>query len=203
MPDAPIGHSMNEGLGLAVIALGGNAILRPGEEATFAVQMRHLHATMRRVVSVMERFSGIVITHGNGPQVGDILLQNEMARGKVPPMPLDVCVAQSQGQIGYMVQLALMNEMRRAGIEADVICALTAVTIGPRTITTDEPSNPSGHIIRNRRRWRYRRRGVGRWSRTLPEGAIAGSSHPLPPWRFWASDLWVNWSGSRGDGPSS
>ncbi len=122
---------MIEGLGLAVIALGGNAILRPGEEATFAVQMRHLHATMRRVVSVMERFSGMVITHGNGPQVGDILLQNEMARGKVPPMPLDVCVAQSQGQIGYMVQLALMNEMRRAGIETDVICALTAVTIDP------------------------------------------------------------------------
>jgi carbamate kinase len=122
---------MIEGQGLAVIALGGNAILRPGEEATFSVQMRHLHATIRRVVSVMDRFSGIVITHGNGPQVGDILLQNEMARAKVPPMPLDVCVAQSQGQIGYMVQLALMNELRRAGVEADVICALTAVTIGP------------------------------------------------------------------------
>ena len=115
--------SMIEGQGLAVIALGGNAILRPGEEATFSVQMRHLHATMRRVVSVMDRFSGMVFTHGNGPQVGDILLQNEMARAKVPPMPLDVCVAQSQGQIGYMVQLALMNELRRAGIDADVICA--------------------------------------------------------------------------------
>jgi carbamate kinase len=86
---------------------------------------------MRRVVSVMDRFNGIVVTHGNGPQVGDILLQNEMAREKVPPMPLDACVAQSQGQIGYMVQTALMNELRRAGIEAEVICVLTAVTIGP------------------------------------------------------------------------
>lgn len=131
---------MIEGQGLAVIALGGNAILRPGEEASFAVQMRHLHATMRRVVSVMKCFSGIVFTHGNGPQVGDILLQNEMARGKVPSMPLDVCVAQSQGQIGYMFQLALMNEMRRAGIEADVICALTAVTI--------DPGNDEGRAIK-------------------------------------------------------
>jgi carbamate kinase len=114
---------------LAVIALGGNAILRPGEEATLANQMRHLQLTCRHIMKVLDEFENLVITHGNGPQVGDIVMQNELSREDIPPMPLDVCVAESQGQIGYMIQLSLLNALERSGKEADIICTLGTVLI--------------------------------------------------------------------------
>jgi carbamate kinase len=66
-----------------------------------------------------------VVTHGNGPQVGDILLRNELAKTTLPPMPLDLCVAESQGMIGYMLQLSLRNELRSAKINASVLIVLT------------------------------------------------------------------------------
>lgn len=119
-------------MSIVVVALGGNAILLAGEKATFSNQMRHLQESARTLISLLDRFDRMVITHGNGPQVGEILLQNELARDEVPPMPLDICVAQSQGQIAHMLQMALLNELLRTGREADVLCCLTTVEVGPK-----------------------------------------------------------------------
>ncbi|HHR85853.1 MAG TPA: carbamate kinase, partial [Candidatus Acetothermia bacterium] len=95
---------------VTVIALGGNAILQPGQRGTFAEQMKNVETTCQQLAQMVE--SGkykIIITHGNGPQVGNILLQNETAKDVAAPMPLYVCGAESQGLIGYMMQQTLHN----------------------------------------------------------------------------------------------
>jgi len=95
---------------LVVIALGGNAILQPGQAGTFEQQYANVEKTCRQLAKmVLSNKYKIVITHGNGPQVGNLLLQNEIAKDTTPPMPLDVCGSQSQGFIGYMMQQALHN----------------------------------------------------------------------------------------------
>lgn len=83
-----------------VVAIGGNAILRPGEEATAENQLNNLRQYCTPLARMARRGWDLIVVHGNGPQVGNILLQNELAHSKVPAMPLDVCGAQSQGQIG-------------------------------------------------------------------------------------------------------
>jgi len=95
---------------VTVIALGGNAILQPGQRGTFAEQMKNVETTCHQLAQMVE--SGkykIIITHGNGPQVGNLLLQNETAKDVAAPMPLYVCGAESQGLIGYMMQQTLHN----------------------------------------------------------------------------------------------
>jgi len=147
---------------LAVIALGGNAILRAGEEATLTNQMRHLQLTCRHIMNVLDGFDDLVITHGNGPQVGDIVMQNELSREDIPPMPLDVCVAESQGQMGYMIQLSLLNALERSGKDADVFCTLGTVLIDNRHLH-DLSTKPIGpfysasevEVLRAERDWEF------------------------------------------------
>jgi carbamate kinase len=147
---------------LAVIALGGNAILRAGEEATLTNQMRHLQLTCRHIMNVLDGFDDLVITHGNGPQVGDIVMQNELSREDIPPMPLDVCVAESQGQMGYMIQLSLLNALELSGKDADVFCTLGTVLIDNRHLH-DLSTKPIGpfysasevEVLRAERDWEF------------------------------------------------
>ncbi|HCW51520.1 MAG TPA: carbamate kinase, partial [Clostridiales bacterium] len=87
-----------------VIALGGNAILQPGQRGTAEEQRANIAQTAGAIVSLIEMGHRVVVTHGNGPQVGNILIQNEEGADQVPAMPLDICGAQSQGLIGYMIQ---------------------------------------------------------------------------------------------------
>src|SRR5450756_2508479 len=92
-----------------VVALGGNAILQPGQVGTFEEQLFNVDGAMRRIAELVEGGWRVVLTHGNGPQVGNLLIQNALAAKTVAPMPMDVCGAESQGQIGYMLEQTLQN----------------------------------------------------------------------------------------------
>src|SRR3954470_19411186 len=100
----------------AVVALGGNALSPPDSAGTVVEMRAALRTTAERLAELVERGVELVISHGNGPQVGRILLQQEYAADYVPPMPMDVCGAESQGQIGYLLVQALDSALRRRGL---------------------------------------------------------------------------------------
>ena len=126
------------------MALGGNAILRYKEEGTAEEQLKNVRSTCRTLALLIKDGYHIAITHGNGPQVGDILLRNEIAKDVLPPMPLDFCGAESQGMIGYMLQQGLRNELRLIGINKPVMTILTQTLVAPDDPAFDRPSKPIG-----------------------------------------------------------
>jgi len=128
----------------AVVAIGGNAVLRAGEEATLENQMANLRRTSAHLARMIRNGYDMVLTHGNGPQVGNILLQNEICREDVPAMPLDVCVGGSQGQLGYMIQQALTEAVRNEGLDKVVTCVLTRVVVDPDDPAFENPTKPIG-----------------------------------------------------------
>jgi carbamate kinase len=127
-----------------LVALGGNAILKYKEEGTAEEQIRNVRTTCEVLARLIKDGYHIAITHGNGPQVGDILLRNEMAKGVLPPMPLDFCGAESQGMIGYMLQQGLMNELRLIGAEKPVITILTQTLVDGDDPAFSRPTKPIG-----------------------------------------------------------
>ena len=108
---------MAEGL---VIALGGHALVRPGEAGTIEEQRRNVRRALAEVIPLIQEGHRVAITHGNGPQVGHILARAEAAQGKAYDLPLDVCVAQSQGETGYLIQQVLSEELSRARVDRPV-----------------------------------------------------------------------------------
>lgn len=128
----------------AVIAIGGNAILRSGEKPTQENQMRNVAVTARGMVDLIQRGYDIVITHGNGPQVGDILLRNEIAKNEIPPMGMDVCDAESQGQIGYMMQQALTSEFMARKMDKVAVSLITQVLVDENDPAFQTPTKPIG-----------------------------------------------------------
>ncbi len=129
----------------AVIALGGNALLKPEDRGTYEEQMGNVKESARHLASIIEMGYDVIFTHGNGPQVGNILLQNEIASKKgVPAMPLDVCVAESQGLIGYMLQQALTNELRKRGIPRAVTSLIIQVVVDAEDPAFKSPTKPIG-----------------------------------------------------------
>ena len=127
-----------------VVALGGNAILRRGEKGTAAEQFGHVQYAAGRLTGLVKEGHRIAITHGNGPQVGDILLANECAKDSLPRMPLDVCGAESQGMLGYMIQQSLENALRAAGIDRRVITVVTQTVVDPADPAFTHPAKPIG-----------------------------------------------------------
>lgn len=127
-----------------VVALGGNAILKPGQKGAVDEQMANVNAAAKNIVKLVKEGYGVVIAHGNGPQVGNILLQNAAAREQVPAQPLYICGAQSQGQIGYMIQQNIMNELKREGMSKPVVTLLTQVVVDPKDPAFENPSKPVG-----------------------------------------------------------
>jgi carbamate kinase len=127
-----------------VIALGGNALLRRGEDDTADVMRRNARLAAEKIADIAAAGWEVVITHGNGPQVGRILLQNEMARDAVHPMPLDVCGAESQGQIGYLLQVTIGDVFYERGMERPVAAVLTLVRVRPDDPAFQNPTKPIG-----------------------------------------------------------
>jgi len=123
----------------AVIALGGNAILRPGQRGTLAEQQANIAAASVQIARVIASGYRVVLTHGNGPQVGNILIQNEEARFVVPPMPLDVCGAQSAGMIGYLFQQELQRQTGQTAVSL-----VTQVVVDSADPAFADPSKPVG-----------------------------------------------------------
>ena len=115
-----------------VIALGGNALLRRGAEDTFEEMYRASRAAAERIADIAAAGWEVVVTHGNGPQVGRILLQQEAAKDVVHPMPLDVCGAESQGQIGYLLQVTIGDVFFERGMERPVATILTLTRVRPQ-----------------------------------------------------------------------
>ena len=101
-----------------VVALGGNAILRSKTLSSYAEQFDNVRRTCAQIVALIAQGYQPIFTHGNGPQVGNLLIQNEAAAAQVPPVPLDVCGAETQGQIGYMIQQALATSSPPPGSPA-------------------------------------------------------------------------------------
>ncbi|MBG9791563.1 carbamate kinase [Paenibacillus dendritiformis] len=127
-----------------VAALGGNAILQPGQEATYANQLANVRRSCCVLARLVEQGHRIVITHGNGPQVGNLLRQQEEAQAEVPPLPLDVCTAQSQGFIGFMIQQLLRNELASGGRGQSVVSLITRVEVAADDPAFRNPSKPIG-----------------------------------------------------------
>ncbi|QSQ09055.1 Carbamate kinase 1 [Koleobacter methoxysyntrophicus] len=127
-----------------VVALGGNAILQAGERGTAAEQKRNIENTVKQIVKLIKDNHRVIVTHGNGPQVGNLMIQQEAAKGKVPPMPLDVCGAQTQGQIGYMIQNSLENEFKRLGINKKAVTLITQVLVDKNDPAFANPTKPVG-----------------------------------------------------------
>jgi carbamate kinase len=115
--------------GPTVVAFGGNAVIKKGQRGDIYEQFANTRASLEPFVPLIAAGAPLVLTHGNGPQVGDLLLMAEAARGEVPELPLGVLVADSQGQMGYMFQQSLKNCLRRGGIERDVVTVLTQVVV--------------------------------------------------------------------------
>ncbi|MGE7094417.1 carbamate kinase [Lysinibacillus sp. NPDC048646] len=127
-----------------VIALGGNAILQPKQEATYDNQFNNVISATRHMVAIKEVGHKIVITHGNGPQVGNIIAQNEAAKNVVEPLPIHVCNAESQGFIGYMMETALKNHIKERGIVTNVVTLLTMVEVNKDDKAFENPTKPIG-----------------------------------------------------------
>lgn len=127
-----------------LVALGGNAILRPKQEATFDNQMNNINTSCRFLAKLVKEGFKLVVTHGNGPQVGNILRQNEEAAHVVPALPLDACSAKSQGLLAYMMQQALLNELILLGIEKSVVSVITRVEVSPDDPAFTNPEKPIG-----------------------------------------------------------
>lgn len=126
-----------------VLAVGGNALLRPGDSGTVEEQMLRARETAENIYSLFEKYK-VVITHGNGPQVGAILLQNEHSKNVVPPMPLDICGAMSQGEIGYMLEQSFHNLFEEKGMKKNIVTILTRVIVDKNDPAFENPSKPIG-----------------------------------------------------------
>jgi carbamate kinase len=159
-----------------VVALGGNALLRRGDEDSAEVMRKNARMAAERVAEVAEQGWEIVVTHGNGPQVGRILLQNEAASEWVHPMPLDVCGAESQGQIGYLLQVTIGDVFYERGMERPVVTTLTFARVRPDDPAFENPTKPIGpHYeeaqakrLAAERGWVVAPEQEGKWRRVVP-----------------------------------
>ena len=159
-----------------VVAIGGNALLPPGERADATAQRRRIDATCVCLADLVAEGHDIVLTHGNGPQVGSILLQNEETRHLVPAMPLDVVGAESQAQIGYLLAQALRNEFAGRRIPRGVACLLTQVIVDRDDPAFANPTKPIGPyytredeiIVKRAKGWKMVFDQRGGWRRVVP-----------------------------------
>jgi carbamate kinase len=131
---------------VAVVAFGGNALLRANELGTIEEQEKHTLDTCEKLIGLINSGYELVITHGNGPQVGNILLRNEAGNKeyKIPKMPLDICVADSQGGIGYMIERQMRNALNNFHVKKNVVAVITEVLVDINDPAFQNPTKPIG-----------------------------------------------------------
>ena len=160
----------------AVVALGGNAITRPGEEGTVEQDYANLERSLDGVMAVVERGYEVVLTHGNGPQVGNQMIRVELARGEAPLLPLDVMGADIQGGLGYMIERVLRGKLRRAGLAHRVCCMLAMVEVDAAGPAFSNPTKFVGpfyreeevEALRRERGWVMKEDKGRGWRRVVP-----------------------------------
>jgi carbamate kinase len=127
-----------------LLAVGGNSLIRAGQKGTIAEQLANARRTAAEVAKLVGDGYRVVLTHGNGPQVGAALLRSERGASQVPGQPLDVCDASTQGEIGYVLQQSLDTELRLAGLHIPVVTVLTQVVVSLDDLAMSRPSKPIG-----------------------------------------------------------
>lgn len=161
---------------LAVVAFGGNALLRPEDRGTQEEQIARAKQAARWLAEIVRHDYRLIVVHGNGPQVGNILIQAEEASTKIPPQSLDICVAQTEGSIGFMLQQAIRNRLESVGLGGDVATVLTEVEVDPNDVAFKKPTKPIGPFFT-----RYRAEALERdlgW--TMREDSGRGWRHVVP-----------------------
>jgi carbamate kinase len=142
-----------------VVALGGNAIIEEGTEGTTAQQFENTRKSMEAIVGLIGQGHRVVLSHGNGPQAGVHLIRHEAASGQVPPSPLNVIVADTQGSMGYMIAQCLANALIKARIEKDVVVVITQVVVDPGDPSMSNPTKYVGPFYKAEQVDRLRARG--------------------------------------------
>lgn len=127
-----------------VIAIGGNAILKEGQKGTIEEQQQNIAESCERIVDLIEKGNAVVITHGNGPQVGNTLIKSRLSADVVPSYPLDVCDAETQGNLGYLIQQAFTNQMSKRGMDRKAVALVTQVVVAPDDPAFNQPTKPIG-----------------------------------------------------------
>jgi len=161
---------------LAVVAFGGNALLRPEDRGTQEEQIARAKQAARWLAEIVRHGYKLIVVHGNGPQVGNILIQAEEASTKIPPQSLDVAVAQTEGSIGFMLQQAIRNRLESIGLKGDVATVLTEVEVDVNDVAFKRPTKPIGPFFT-----RYRAEALERdlgW--TMREDSGRGWRHVVP-----------------------
>jgi len=160
----------------AIIAMGGNSISPKGETGTIQQQFSHTRETVEGISHFIERGYNLCINHGNGPQVGNELLRMDLTHDQVPSLPLGVCVAGTQGTIGYMIQQSLQNKLRDMELDREVVTLVTQVIVDKDDPTIQEPTKFVGpwyteNEIRSfveKFGWSVREQESGQWRRVVP-----------------------------------
>ena len=159
-----------------LLAIGGNSLIRAGEKGTVAEQAANARRTAAAIVGLIRDGYRLVVTHGNGPQVGADLLRSERASDQVPGLPLDVCGAATQGEIGYLLAQALRNELQHAGLEMSVVSVVTQSIVSRDDPAMRHPSKPIGPFY-SRADAEERRRN---WGWQIVEDAARGYRRVVP-----------------------
>lgn len=143
-----------------VIALGGNAIRSPRGDGKFEDQFRELEIFAESFKKSVKKNYKIVITHGNGPQVGDILLQQDLSKEYVNPLPLSVCDAQTQGQIGFMIQQVILNAFQKSGIKKEIVTVVTQIVVDKKDPAFLNPTKPIGPFYTPGEAQEFKKKGI-------------------------------------------
>jgi len=171
---------------LAVVALGGNALLRGDQVGTIDEQEENTAQTLENLIFLINEGYNLVITHGNGPQVGNILMRNDAGEQLygIAQMPIDICVADSQGGIGYMIERIFRNVLNKHGIEKNVICIVTQVLVDINDPAFTDPQKRIGKIyskeqageLASKKGWIFREeiKTADGYRRVLPSPAPSG-----------------------------
>ena len=160
----------------AIIALGGNALSQKKQAGTIAEQFNNTRHSFEQIMEFLRRDYKICLTHGNGPQVGDELLRMDLTRETVPPLPLGICVAGTQGTMGYMIQQTFQNALRAENIDKEVVTLVTQVIINPEDPSLKNPSKFVGKryskeeatALSKELGWDIKEQEPGEWRRVVP-----------------------------------
>ncbi len=161
---------------VAMIAMGGNSLSPKGEMGDIHQQFAHTRQALRGIKNFIDRDYNLCITHGNGPQVGNELLRMDLTHDKVPPLPLGVCVASTQGSIGYMIQQSLQNKLRDMLIDREVVTIITQVIINKNDPSIKNPTKYIGKrytekdakTLLKKFGWSIKEQERGYWRRVVP-----------------------------------
>ncbi len=158
-----------------IIALGGNSLIKEGEKPSISNQFKNARKTMEYLIPLIKNKNKIILTHGNGPQVGNILIRVEEALGKAYSIPLEICVAESQGELGYIIEQSLQNVLTKNKIKTPVVSLLTQVVVEKKDPAFKNPTKPIGPFYKKPEAKKLEKKGfnivhqVGRgWRKVVP-----------------------------------